>query len=235
MMNKKLLAIIIAVVVLIGAAAAWYFLKGKDSSSSSGTTTTTTTVSDVCKYNDKDLCKFVNSWKENKYMTMTSNSTVEGKTVVSTLKSILKSDSSQMTTTVDGKETANYISIGNTSYTLDYTDNTWYKYTGSSTASTEDDDFSFDTKAETTTDTTTYTKIGQEACGSLTCFKYQVIETGMEGKQYIFFDTKDYQLRKMIMESLDGTVSTSEFSYSKVTITAPTPTKDSAPSSFGLD
>jgi hypothetical protein len=77
----------------------------------------------------------------------------------------------------------------------------------------------------------TYKKIGKEACGNLTCFKYEVVDPSSPGKQTLWFDDKDYQLRRMRIES-EGTVSDQVFAYSSVSITAPSPTKDLGPNQY---
>jgi hypothetical protein len=74
---------------------------------------------------------------------------------------------------------------------------------------------------------TTYKNLGTEACEKLTCYKYQVIDTGVpDDTQYIWFDNKDYQLRRTRYEGKDGSVSESTYSYNKFNITVPSPVKE---------
>jgi outer membrane lipoprotein-sorting protein len=67
-----------------------------------------------------------------------------------------------------------------------------------------------------------FKNLGTEACGSLTCYKYQVSDTAIPGKQYVWFDTSSYKLRRW--QYINGSDTTDmTLSYSTVTITAPSP------------
>src|SRR5690606_22982830 len=49
----------------------------------------------------------------------------------------------------------------------------------------------------------TYKNLGKEACGDLECFKYQILDSAQsEAQTFIWFDTKEYKLRKI--ESTDA-------------------------------
>lgn len=50
--------------------------------------------------------------------------------------------------------------------------------------------------------------------------------TELNSKEYILFDDKDYLLRKTITEGPDNNLATSEFDYSKITISEPSPIKE---------
>ncbi|HKU18580.1 MAG TPA: hypothetical protein VJP80_04865 [Candidatus Saccharimonadales bacterium] len=181
-----------------------------------------------CSMSDKDLCKFFASLKAQKYSTINSSTTADGKTNTSLIQTE-GTDKFHMKST--GELTYETITIGNTIYTKDTTDNKWWKQTiaqadiskyTDNTASpnlTEPD-------STTTSKQPTYKKLGTEACGNLTCFKYQVIDPNNPGtSEYIWFDTKSYQLRRD--RTVDGgTTLDSTFSYDTVTIVAPSPTKD---------
>ena len=65
-----------------------------------------------------------------------------------------------------------------------------------------------------------FTKMGKEPCdNNLMCFEYKVSESGMVN-QYIWFDTKEYQLRKLVAGSPGGTTEM-KLGYKPVTVTAP--------------
>jgi outer membrane lipoprotein-sorting protein len=70
----------------------------------------------------------------------------------------------------------------------------------------------------------TYKNLGTEACGNLTCYKYQVTTATAAGaKQYVWFDTTSYQLRRwQYSDSSTGTTDMA-ISYQPVTISQPSP------------
>ncbi len=226
--NTCLVVAIILFIIFIVLAAGGYLIYKKGSGVLKSAVSSIT-LNPNCKQNDPDLCKFLNNWQSIDYFTANSTSTFEGKEQKSVMKSV-GDDKFQMTNITGGSENYNMISIGNTTYTKDYTDGKWLKTTleptKSDASATEiKDEFDFNVEE----DQTTYKKIGKEACGKLTCFKYQVIDPQMaelNSKEYILFDDKDYLLRKTITEGPDNNLATSEFDYSKITIIEPSPIKE---------
>ncbi len=228
--SKLWLIIIIAVLVLGGGG---YFAYAKISGGSLKIPgLSSSKFNSNCKYNDPDLCKFINNWKEVKNLTMTSTDTTGGKTTTAVFK-MEGEDNSQIILSEGGKETYNTVILGKTTYTKDYTDNKWFKYTPTATntnISSEESRIDFDTKADSAEDKTTYKKIGKEACGSLTCFKYQVIDPAItDSTEYIYFDSKEYLLRKTRSEANNGNISEATYDYTKFTLPEPSPTKEGDP------
>lgn len=222
---KKVILIVLGIVIL---AVGGYFIYNKFFKTSGGSSSVTSSKPDSnCKYNDPDLCKFINGWKNVKYYTLTSDDTFQGVNTKSVLK--FANNNIQITMSENGKENYNTITIDNTTYTKDYTDNQWWKMTStpSPTASAQaQEELNF---AET--DQTTYQKIGTEACDKLTCFKYQEIDPNVtDSTTYIYFDNKDYLLRKMTTTTTDGSTSNATIDYSKVSVSAPSPVKSGSPS-----
>lgn len=221
-----LIIILAAVLVVILGAVGFFFLKDSIFPAKG---LTGQALNANCKLNDKDLCKFMSNFKGLENMSAKSVTTIDGKKTETTMD-IQGTDKSHITTTADGKEESNYISIGNTTYMKDYSDNKWWKSTVDTkdTAGSEKTDWKaeFEKSVNDSADKTTYKKIGKEACGSLTCFKYQVIDPqNTESTEYIWFDTKNYSLRKTRSEA-KGTVTETTFNYDGVNITEPSPTKD---------
>ncbi len=74
-----------------------------------------------------------------------------------------------------------------------------------------------------------YNKLGEEACGDLTCYKYEELDpndgTESAGKRLFWFDTDDYLLRKDLSEYGEFS-SESEYFYEDVSVEKPSPTKD---------
>src|SRR6185503_19808218 len=74
--------------------------------------------------------------------------------------------------------------------------------------------------------TISYKSLGKEACGKLTCFKYQVFDkTQTASSQFVWFDTKDYRMQRYQMS--DGKDTTDmTITYQTVKITQPSPVQD---------
>lgn len=230
--------ILVVVVVLAAVGGVGYYVmsKQKDSSSSSSKSTVSDkAVADACNksLNDKDFCKFASNWKGLEHYKTVITSTTGG--VNSTMvMEVENEDKSKMTMTDNGKETAAYITIGKDNYTKDLTDGKWTKYTSAPTTDTDKVDIKDDidvTDFDTTTDKTEYKKIGKEACDNLTCFKYQIVDPEQPKlEQFIWFDTKDYLLRRLTTKE-GADLTDMKMSYDKVSISAPSPIKTADESS----
>lgn len=181
-----------------------------------------------CKFNDPDLCKFVNNWKEiTNYTAKSVSTSKEGK--FEALTEFSGTDRFHMTTSQNGKENYNLITIGDTTYTKDYSDNKWWKQKQTKQAQDIKTESEFKVDTTQAEDKTTYKLIGKEACSSLQCFKYQVLDPAFKDMtEFIWFDDREYLLRKTRTESA-GSVDETEYSYDKVTINEPSPTKDAQP------
>lgn len=220
--SKSWIAVVLIVVIL--AVGGYFAFRAVTGGSISGVK-----LSDKCKYNDPDLCKFLNNTNYPSDMRVVSTSSREGKKTENTLESTGK-DNIHMLTKVDGKEESNYIIIGETTYTKDYSDNKWWEYTykpseEDKNLDTSYEDFKGDLNGE---DKTEYKKIGEEKCGKLTCLKYQIVSAGQEGSSYIWFDKKQYLLRKS--QSISDNINNEDiYEYIKVAIGAPSPTKEGQP------
>ncbi len=225
------LIIVLIVVVLVAIAGAGYYVYNKQKTKSSVSNSSGPTAQEIqaaCKSEDKNICKFISSWKNVKYYTISSSSTTGGKT--STMQiAYVAPDSYHFTMT--GETAMETITIGNTTYTKDTSDGKWWKQTLSQqdtdkSTSAAKEDFKEPDSSQPAAQQTTYKSLGTEACGNLTCYKYQVIDPAEKSTtNYIWFDTKDFQLRKTQTVTADGT-DTATFSYDKVSISAPSPTKD---------
>jgi len=238
--QKGSIAVIVSVIVVIVAAIVGYIMMKKGGSPLSQIKIpgiSNLVLNPNCKLNDPELCRYVNR-------TMTGDfykSGFSGKTVT-TEKTGKKHESlfemagegkSHFLSYEDGKESANIISIDGTTYTKDYTDNKWWmlkKVESEGTEKTntvEDLKKQFSTQTKEAEDKTTYKKIGKEACGQYACFKYEVLIADMAGvKEYLYFDDREYLMRKMRVENQDGSVSETSFDYKTVTISAPSPVKE---------
>lgn len=128
------------------------------------------------------------------------------------------------------KEIKHTITIGDTIYLKDYADGKWWKQTLKYEEVTEEEPEDIeepkDFKEEYSKPDITYKSLGKEACGSLTCFKYEMFDPqNPEIKRTFWFDDKDYLLRKE-QGGFGEFIATTEYSYDGINITAPSPTKD---------
>ena len=220
-----ILTIVLIVLIGVGSGLVYFYSRGDRTKSAANNAVS---LNPICKYEDPDLCIFINGWKEVKFLTANSTSTFEGKPVKFVIKSA--GDFRDQITSYEGEtEQMNIITIGKDTYTKDMSDGKWTKSTRSSKdddASSEARRYDFDEKAELAEDKTTYKKIGEEPCDKYTCFKYQVIDPEVaDSTDYILFDNEDYKLRKTITLGPDNNEASSEFDFSRISIDIPSPLK----------
>jgi hypothetical protein len=196
------------------------------------------TLNADCKLKDPELCRYVNQAAKmpaifEKGFSGTSVTTVkDGKKTESVWE--MQGDKSHFKSLSDGKEEADMIVIGNTTYTKDLKDGKWFKYTAQTTGEKSSQSGLFDINQMKSTiedsvkeaeDKTTYKALGKAPCGSLTCFKYQIVVPELnEATTYLYFDDKEYLMRMMESSSSFGTT-VSTFNYGTVTINEPSPVK----------
>lgn len=226
------IAIIIAIVVIV-AAVGGYFLLNKGGGVSVLGLPKGVALNPVCKFNDPDLCKFINNFKvTDNFSAKSITADKTGAKTESTFESV-GTDKTHMVLSEAGKEGFNVITIGDTIYTKDFTDNKWWKQikpkvTGTPETQTSIKDEIVNTEAPE--DKTTYKKIGMEACGTRQCFKYQVIDpTITDSTEYLWFDNSEYLLRRQRSESKDGSSTDTEMNYNGINISVPNPIKDAKP------
>lgn len=229
--SKVILLVIVGTLFVAGGG--YFFL-----SKSGGLPAGLAPLNPVCEFNDPDLCKFVNNFSNIKnYSIQTTFFLAGGKEEGKSIFEAQGEDRSHIVNFLSGRgETSNWIIIGDTTYIKTYLDNSWEKYS-QPLGEVEKDvkNYRSDFGGEKTTkDTTTYKKIGKELCESHQCFKYQLIDpSATDTTDYIWFDDREYRLRKTRTESSDGSVSDSIFSYEKISIVEPSPVRDVNPSLYG--
>ena len=228
--SPVLVILIVVVIAAVGAAGYYVYKKQKDSKkSATPASQAAQEAAAACDSDDKNICKFYSSWKDSKYYTVTSSSTSDGQTTTTKYVYVMP-DKYHLTTSGDpGYEV---IGIGDVTYTKDTASGTWYKQTTKKDDSTQDAveqnnvEFEAPTSETENAAKTTYKFITEEPCGNFTCFKYQVIDpSNSSATEYIWFDNKDFLLRKTVTESPDGKFE-STFSYDKADINEPSPVKE---------
>lgn len=135
-------------------------------------------------------------------------------------------------TQIGNKTTQEMIVIGDTTYVMDFKDGKWWKQTTKSETKEEVKGLEIpnleDIKAEFTKkqQVAQFKQLGTEACGSLTCYKYQEIDNdNKEEVRTFWFDNQDFLLRKEV-NKFGEFISTNEYSYDSININVPSPTKD---------
>ncbi len=232
--------IVVVVVVLAAIGVVGWKMTQKDSVTKNATPAEKAAISACEKtLNDKDLCKFTGNYNLDKlpYKVVITSTGASAGTL--TMLSDGKGNT-QLTSAGAGASSFDSISLNGDTY-LKGEDGTWVKYPKSSSSPTPAEtnptgNLKFDTSAAAIAASgITYKKIGKEACGSLTCIKYQVIDKATPGTtQFFWFDTKDYRMERY--STKDATSSTDMvITYQAVTIKAPTPVKDFSLSSTGAD
>lgn len=225
------LIILVVAVIAVAGFAFWKVSSNKDSNT--GSSATSKAAQSACEksINDKNFCKFASHTDLVKaiYVATDTSVTSEG-TSTMVIKADGK-DNTDLTISQNGAEVSRFISLDGATYMKTPDNDTWIKYPATSTATPKDTSPTSDIKIDysniTENNTVSYKNSGKEACEKLTCYKYQVVDTANAGTtQYIWFDTKDYLLRRWSTKDSSGSNDMS-FTYpSSVSITAPTPVQE---------
>jgi outer membrane lipoprotein-sorting protein len=224
--------IVVGVVVLAGIGFAAWRLMDKKKVEDAATSTVEKLNAADCTYDDKDLCKFFTSYKEHSNYKVDITNTAPGGTKTTAL---FEAEGTEKSHVISNSDVGSFelIVIGKVTYTK-ASDGTWWKQTQKDDKPNEyteeyKSDLKEPSKDAPEAEQSQYKKIGTEACGELTCFKYQVVDPkNSDQTQFIWFDTKEYQLRRQTMEDKDGK-SDQTFAYSGVNIKEPTPVKELGP------
>jgi hypothetical protein len=230
------LGLILAVVVVLAAGGAGYFVYSKNKNGGYSNATIKAALENAkCDYDDEDLCKFFTGWKALGAYSMVATTTDGSTTSTMSVKSE-GDDKSHVKLT--GEMDMEIVTIGDATYTK-AADGTWWKQTQTtsdeSTNYNDDIKTAFDEPSTTAeADKTSYKKLGKEKCGELNCFKYQVVDPAdTANDSYLWFDDRDYQLRRTQTVSKDGKTNFDAiFSYDDVNIKEPSPVKELGPNQY---
>lgn len=233
------LVIVLAVVLVAAVAGGGYYVmqKNKDSKSNANMSAedkaASAAISAACEkeVGDKDFCKYASNmsalYSYNEAYTSVTTGSYGDTQMNSTTKSDGKGNVHITTVTADG--TSESITLNGTTYTKASNQTVWYRIPSSNptedTNANDEPAFDFD-EPDTSGPKTIYKNLGTEACGDLTCIKYQTYSEDSPSDTWtVWFDTKDYKTRKMEIAS-DGFTSTNVFTYGPVTISEPSPVED---------
>lgn len=228
------LILVIVVILVVGGVGWFVWQRNKDDKKPSVESSLQEIINKAnCPYEDKELCKFFASYKAQDYYTLTATSENEGQKATTTMQA---EGEDKYHVKIEGPLSYEIITIGNSSYTK-AANGTWYKQTITPDKAKEYKgeagvELSEPTTAQSSGTEPAYQRLGKEKCGDQTCFKYQVTDPADPATaQFIWFDDKDYQLRRLQTASGDTTFDAT-FSYSRVSIKEPSPVKDLGPNQY---
>jgi len=241
------IAIVLVTVVILGAVG--YLVTSKNKTGTNPLSQLKVgrlTLNGNCDLKDTDLCKYINramtgDYFKNGIVMTTMTIDKDGKTSESIFELDGK-ENSRMISSQDKKETMALVHLGEFTYMKDLSDGKWWKYENKSQnpnpQSQNPEDIKEQMKKYTQEykDKTSYKKIGKEACGKLTCFKYQMVLSDMpDYVQYIYFDDREYLMRKTRTEDKSGLVTETSYEYKSVNIAKPSPVKEGNPWGGAMD
>jgi hypothetical protein len=139
--HLALVLLFVVVLGVVGFAGYTVFVKSQDPATDSDKVVSKAAIEAACKETDKNICKFMASWKAQSYYTVTNKSTTDGATTESTYKT-------------DGQKKFHISASGETPYEMIVADNatytkaangTWWKQTAKQEdASKYTESFDFD-------------------------------------------------------------------------------------------
>lgn len=243
-----LLVLVVVIVVAVVGFAGWQVASKHKKTSNSSTPAVSSSTKAVAnaaqsscetKYHDKDLCKFVAAQEAQPFDKASTVVTMTASDTNGTSNIVLSSDgkgNNSLTMTGSSPGALNSVTLDGHTYIQTEAGGAWVDEgaspsSSSTSSSSESSDSSLKSFAADVLGFG-YTKVGKEACGPLTCFKYQIVDTATPGTtQYCWFDTKDYLLREYKTHDSNGDLDM-KIAYQKVTITKPSPIQ-SAQSLYG--
>lgn len=226
---KKFLPLILIIIIVVAGA---YFFMQKDKSNLADDPTQKAAIAETlanCKY-DKDVCAYfvaqAKAMEKGVVISTTADLENYGK---STSEMKINGNDMEVNSYKDGSLESSMISFAGVTYFKDLRDNSWY------TVGDAQGNFS-DPKESLVEVQSTYNednlnmqikKISSEACGSLTCDKYEMIDTvGEDGNtSYVWIDAKEHLARKMEF-TFKGGSNVMEYRYETVQINKPSPIKE---------
>lgn len=232
-----LIAVLIVAVLAVVGLVGWKVMNNSkntsnttnNSASSGGSASTGSSagVDSAClaTYHDTNLCHFAASnTTDLSKVNYTANLTITqpgSGTSTMTLGNDGKGNTSLMGT--GNGATFNSVELNGATYVESGTSG-WIEYTsGASSAPTTTDPTS-DMNLGVDSTGITYKSLGKSACGSLTCYEYQVTDAAMpDTTQDVWFDTSSYKLREWKAVSTTSGTTDMTVTYGNANITAPSP------------
>lgn len=217
------------IVVLVVGLATWMVIGGQKAGSkdnSNGTKTTNTIyASCMTNYHDSRLCKFASQYTplaKTAYQATVVVTSPQG-TVSNLTYSSDGGGNSEVTGTSDGQQLSS-IQLRGADY-IRVTGSGWIEYPAGATNTPAQTDPTANLNIAVGQSNLSFQYLGTQACGSMTCYKYQVVDrTQPTATQDMWFDTTSYKLRQWTYHGSTGSTSMT-ISYQPITIAAPSPVK----------
>lgn len=224
--------LVVVVVAVIGFAGYTVYKKTGSGKKASTTSTTSTESTEavaadqgcVTTYKDENLCKFAAKGGNLEKLPFKATATVTGGEDAGNFNLLNDGKGNTSVDITGGGMTLNAVTYGGHSY-IKNSQGSWTDYgtdTESQTNPAKDMNLVLGSGL-------TYTPQGKEACGSLTCFKYDLKDASSpSSEQTVWFDTKSYLARQWKYVSTDdnGVVTTTIMTVSypgRVSISKPSP------------
>lgn len=227
-------AIVLIILVLVIAGAGYYFVSKAGKKSTLLKTEDQKTANEACMkvINDEDQCLFfaANNSSEEENMTIVMTGKQGQETYTWTVAYDGKGNSH---TKMSGKDmSTETIMLNGDSYIKSGNANSWTKYPkgeddndflSESSTPFDNNDFNFDYNKDR------LQSAGKEKCGDLNCFKYTYNDSQSDDGENIdynwtiWFDDKDYKIRKIAGTGSDGSNFEMVYSYGGVSISEPSP------------
>lgn len=229
-MKQKLPIILVLVLALAGGA--YYFFSQKNNPQNAEEVAEKVVVSEMlanCKY-DKDICSyFVAQAKAMEKGVIINTVANLGEYGTSTSEMKMNGSNMEVNSYKDGQLESSMISFDGVTYFKDVKDNSWYQVGDAEGNFSDPKESLVEIQATYNEDNLDMQikKVGNEACGNLSCDKYEIIDTMGEDDSltHVWIDTKEHLARKMEF-SFKGGSNVMEYKYEAVQISKPSPIKE---------
>ncbi len=244
---KQKLPIIVVLAIIVLAGAYFFMQKNKPSSAENAVESATekTVVNEMlanCKY-DKEVCAYFVAQAKAMEKGVTINTVANlGEYGTSTSEMKMNGNNMEVNSYKDGQLESAMISFDGVTYFKDLRDSAWYQVGDAEGNFSDPKESLVEIQATYNEDNLDMQikKVGSEACGNLTCDKYEIIDIvgEDESKSYVWIDTKEHLARKMEFTFKDGS-NVMEYKYETVQINKPSPIKEmpmfDAPDGSGVE
>lgn len=233
---KQRLVFILLLVLAVGAGAAYFWRAGQSPSDR-----VAVQEAIACPH-DKAFCAYMLAQAKAMQQGVTVKVNSEMQEYGSSMSEI-KMDGAgnvESTTYSDGEVVGSMIVFAGLTYIKDMEDDAWYMLGASQTDEQAGKETQFLQEIKGSYDVSEadavpqIKSLGQEACGSMLCEKYELLSSGAAEANtttYLWFDT-DHKLARRMETTYEAGKSVMEYSYDEVKITKPSPIKDMPSMSF---
>lgn len=223
---------VILVVVLLLVAGAYYFFSQKNNPQKAEEMAEKAALSEMlanCKY-DQEICSYFLSQAKAMEKGVIINTTANLENYGTTTSEMkLSGNDMEINSYKDGELESSMISFAGVTYFKDLKDGSWYSMgnAGEDVGNPRENLMEIQSTYNEENLDMQINKVGSEACGNLTCDKYEMIDLlgEEESRSYVWIDSKEHLARKMEF-IFQGGSNVMEYKYEAVQITKPSPIKE---------